>query len=83
MKTVIAILEVDDDRTIAEDMSTIEYLEREMGWVADSGIYLQNARILDNDTSPVPLSVVSTLSTLSLSISGVRGTFSNITLLLI
>lgn len=49
MRTVIAILEVDDDRTIAEDMGTIEYLEREMGWVADSGIYLQNARILDND----------------------------------
>jgi hypothetical protein len=49
MRTVIVMLEVDDDRAIAEDMGTIEYLEREMGWVADSGIYLQNARILDDD----------------------------------
>ena len=49
MRTVVAILEVDDDKAIAEDMGTIDYLEREMGWVADSGIYLQNARILDDD----------------------------------
>lgn len=49
MRTVIVMLKVDDDRAIAEDMGTIEYLEREMGWVADSGIYLQNARILDDD----------------------------------
>lgn len=49
MRTIIAILEVDDDRAITEDMGTIEYLEREMGWVADSGVYLQNARILDDD----------------------------------
>ena len=49
MRNVIVMLEVDDDRAIEEDMGTIEYLEREMGWVADSGIYLQNARILDED----------------------------------
>ena len=49
MRTVIALLEVDDDRAIAEDLGTIDYLEREMGWVADSGIHLQNARILDED----------------------------------
>lgn len=49
MRTVIAILEVDDDKAIAEDMGTIDYFEREMGWVANSGIYLQNARILDDD----------------------------------
>ena len=49
MRTVIAILEVDDDMAVTEDLGTIEYLEREMGWVADSGIYLQNARILDDD----------------------------------
>lgn len=49
MRTVIAILEVDDDRAIAEDLGTIEYLEREFGWLADSGVFLQNARILDDD----------------------------------
>lgn len=49
MRTVIAILEVDDDRAIAEDMGTIEYLEREFGWLADSDIVLQNAKILDDD----------------------------------
>lgn len=49
MRTVIAILEVDDDKAIAEDFGTIEYLEREMGWVAESGVFLQSARILDED----------------------------------
>lgn len=49
MRTVIAILEVDDDKAITEDVGTIEYLEREMGWVAESGIFLQNAKILDDD----------------------------------
>ena len=49
MRRIVAILEVDDDRAIAEDIGTIEYLEREMGWVEESGIYLQNARILDDD----------------------------------
>lgn len=49
MRTVIAILEVDDDRAIAEDLGTIEYLEREFGWLEQSGISLQNARILDDD----------------------------------
>ena len=49
MRTVIAILEIDDDKAIAEDLGTIEYLEREMGWVAESGVFLQNAKILDED----------------------------------
>lgn len=49
MRTVIALLKVNDDKAIAEDMGTIEYLVREFGWLADSGIYLQNARILDDD----------------------------------
>lgn len=49
MRTVIAMLEVDDDMAIAEGLGTIEYLEREFGWVSDSGIYLENAKILDND----------------------------------
>lgn len=49
MRTVIAILEVDDDKAIAEDLGTIDYLEREFGWLEQSGISLQNARILDDD----------------------------------
>lgn len=49
MRTVIALLKVNDDKAIAEDLGTIEYLEREFGWLADSGIRLQSARILDDD----------------------------------
>lgn len=49
MRTVIAMIVVDDDRTVAEDLGTIEYLEREFGWLERSGVYLQNARILDDD----------------------------------
>ena len=49
MRKVIALLEVDDCLAIAEDLGTIDYLEREMGWVIESGIFLQNARILDDD----------------------------------
>ena len=49
MRTVIAMLAVDDNRAIAEDLGTIEYLEREFCWLEQSGIYLQNARILDDD----------------------------------
>lgn len=49
MRKVIAILEVDDDRAITEDLGTIEYLEREFGWLGESGIFLKEARILDDD----------------------------------
>lgn len=49
MRKVIVMLEVDDDRAVADDMGTIEYLEREFGWLEQSGVFLQNARILDDD----------------------------------
>lgn len=49
MRKVIAILEVDDDMAIEENSGTIEYLEREFCWLGQSGVYLQNARILDDD----------------------------------
>ena len=49
MRTVIAMLAVDDNRAIAEDLGTIEYLEREFGLLEQSEIYLQSARILDDD----------------------------------
>lgn len=49
MRIAVAIIEIDDEQAIAEDCGTIEYLEREFGWLDQSGIYLQNARILDDD----------------------------------
>ena len=49
MRTVIAILEIDDDKAIAEDLGTIDYLAREFDLLEQSGVFLQNARILDND----------------------------------
>jgi len=49
MRQIIAMIEVDDDRAIAQDIGTLEYLEQEMCWVVDSGIFLLEARILDDD----------------------------------
>ena len=49
MRKIIAIIEVDDDKAIEEDLGTIDYLEREFGWLNESGIFLEDARILDED----------------------------------
>lgn len=49
MRKVIAILEVDDDRAIKEDLGTLGYLEREFGWLDSSGIRLVEARVMDVD----------------------------------
>lgn len=49
MRTIIVMLEVDDDKAINEGLGTIEYLKREFGWLEQSGVFLQNARILDDD----------------------------------
>lgn len=49
MRKVIAIIEVDDDRAIAEDLGTIDYLEGEFGWLSQRGVFLQCANILDED----------------------------------
>lgn len=49
MRKVIAIIEVDDDKAIQENMGTIEYLESEFGWLKESGIHLDSAKILDED----------------------------------
>lgn len=49
MRTIIATIEIDEENAINEDMSTIGYLEREFGWLSESGIYLCDARILDDD----------------------------------
>lgn len=49
MRTVIARLEVEDDRAIVEGIGTIDYIEKELGWLEESGIYLKEARIFDED----------------------------------
>ena len=49
MRKIIAIIEIDDDMAIENNMGTIEYLEQEFGWLGESGIYLENARIVDED----------------------------------
>ena len=51
MRRVILMVEIDDEMSIAEDMGTIEYLEREFGWLEESGVFLRNAKILDDDDS--------------------------------
>ena len=49
MRKLIAIIEVNDEVAIREGFGTIDYLEREFGWLSDSEIYLINAKILDED----------------------------------
>ena len=49
MRKVIVMLEIDDSKAIDKDLGTIEYVERECGWLEESGIFLHNARILDDD----------------------------------
>lgn len=48
-RRVFVIIEVDDDKAIAEDKGTGEYLEREFGWLEQSGIDLKHWLIADND----------------------------------
>lgn len=49
MRTIIAMIEIDDDKAIQEGLGTIDYVEREFGWLNESGIFLNDARILDDD----------------------------------
>lgn len=48
-KRILAELFVEDDKAIEEDLDTIDYVEREAGWMSESGIRVGNMRILDND----------------------------------
>ena len=48
-RRILAELFVEDDKAIEEDLSTIEYVEREAGWMSDSGISIGQMRILDDD----------------------------------
>ena len=49
MRKLILLVDVDESFAIEEDIGTIDYLEREFGWLNDSGIYLDQARIVDED----------------------------------
>lgn len=49
MRKIIAMIELYDGKAIKEDLGTIDYLEREFGWLSESGIILKEARILDDD----------------------------------
>ena len=48
-RRILAELFVEDDRAIEEDLGTIDYVEREAGWMSESGISVGRMRILDND----------------------------------
>lgn len=48
-RRILAELFVEDDKAIDEDLGTIDYVEREVGWLSDSGISVGQMRILDDD----------------------------------
>ena len=48
-RRILAELFVEDERAIEEDLGTIDYVEREAGWMSDSGISVGQMRILDDD----------------------------------
>lgn len=48
-RRILAELFVEDDRAIEEDLGTIDYVEREAGWMSESGISVGQMRVLDDD----------------------------------
>lgn len=48
-RRILAELFVEDDRASEEDLGTIDYVEREAGWMSESGISVGRMRILDDD----------------------------------
>ena len=48
-RRILAELFVEDDRAIEEDLGTLHYVEREAGWMSESGIRVGDMRILDDD----------------------------------
>ena len=48
-RRILAELFVEDDRAIEEDLGTIDYVEREAGWMSESGIRVGQMRVLDDD----------------------------------
>lgn len=49
MRKLILLVDIDESYPINENMGTIDYVEREFGWLGDSGIYLDTAKIVDED----------------------------------
>lgn len=48
-RRILAELFVEDEKAIEEDLGTIDYVERESGWMSESGIRVGDMRILDDD----------------------------------
>lgn len=48
-RRILAELFVEDDHAIEEDLGTIDYVEREAGWMSERGIRVGQMRILDDD----------------------------------
>lgn len=48
-RRILAELFVEDEKAIEEDLGTIDYVEREAGWMSESGIRIGDMRILDDD----------------------------------
>lgn len=49
MRQMVVLLEINDELADNENMGTIDYVEQEFGWLQDSGIFLKQARIIDED----------------------------------
>lgn len=48
-RRILAELFVNDEKAIEEDLGTIDYVERKAGWMSESGIRIEDMRILDDD----------------------------------
>ena len=48
-RRILTELFVEDEKSIEEDLGTIDYVERESGWMSENGIRVGRMRILDDD----------------------------------
>ena len=48
-RRILTELFVEDEKSIEEDLGTIDYVKREAGWMSESGIRVGRMRILDDD----------------------------------
>lgn len=50
-RRIVAIIVVDDDKAIEEDIGTLDYLEEEFSYLQEmgSGIYIEDARVIDDE----------------------------------
>ena len=49
MRKICAIINIDEEELLKKGIGTIDYLKREFGWLKASGIFLEGARIIDED----------------------------------